>query len=81
MDYFRIADNPGTILPYDLGARCLTTTTCKDPRKRDSVDAFKLAELLRLSRVHEVYYPHEVHRAVFNNSYNTLTTWWSSKYD
>src|SRR5215510_1024228 len=37
----------------------------KDPRKRDSVDAFKLAELLRLGRVHEVYYPDEAHRAVF----------------
>lgn len=37
----------------------------KDPRKRDRVDAFKLAELLRLGRVHEVYYPKEEHRAVF----------------
>src|SRR5215813_13082812 len=37
----------------------------KDPRKRDSVDAFKLAVLLRLGRVHEVYYPDEAHRAVF----------------
>jgi Transposase len=37
----------------------------KDPRKRDSVDAFKLAELLRLGRVHAVYYPDEVQRAVF----------------
>jgi Transposase len=37
----------------------------KDPRKRDSVDAFKLAELLRLGRVHEVYYPQEEHREVF----------------
>jgi transposase len=37
----------------------------KDPLKRDSVDAFKLAELLRLGRVHEVYYPDEAHRAVF----------------
>ena len=65
MDCFRIADNPGTILPCDLGAICLTTTTCKDPRKRDSVGAFKLAELLRVGRVHEVYYPDEAHRAVF----------------
>src|SRR5258708_40210481 len=32
MDCFRIADNPGTISPCDLGARCLTATTCKDPR-------------------------------------------------
>src|SRR5438445_1074684 len=32
MDYFRIADNPGTISPCDLGARCLAATTCKDPR-------------------------------------------------
>lgn len=37
----------------------------QDPRKRDSLDAFKLAELLRLGRVHEVYYPDEEHRAVF----------------
>jgi transposase len=37
----------------------------KDPRKRDSVDAFKLAELLRLGRVHAVSYPDEAHRAVF----------------
>jgi transposase len=37
----------------------------RDPRKRDSVDAFKLAELLRLGRVHEVYYPEEEHRAGF----------------
>jgi transposase len=37
----------------------------QDPRKRDSVDAFKLAELLRLGRVHAVYYPDEAHRAVF----------------
>ena len=29
----------------------------KDPRKRDSVDAFKLAALLRLGRMHEVCYP------------------------
>jgi len=28
----------------------------KDPRKNDSVDAFKLAELLRLGRTHPVYY-------------------------
>jgi transposase len=39
--------------------------SAKDPRKRDSVDAFKLAELLRLGRVHEVYYPEEEHREVF----------------
>src|SRR5262249_47543481 len=37
----------------------------KDPRKRESVDAFKLAELLRLGRIHEVYYPEEEHREVF----------------
>jgi transposase len=36
----------------------------KDPRKRDSVDAFKRAELLRVGRVHEVYYPKEAQRAV-----------------
>jgi PAS domain S-box-containing protein len=32
MDYFRIADNSGTISPFDLGARAPTATTCKDPR-------------------------------------------------
>jgi PAS domain S-box-containing protein len=32
MDYFRIAENPGTILPCDLGTRCLTATTRKDLR-------------------------------------------------
>lgn len=37
----------------------------KDPLKADRVDAFKLAELLRMGRVHEVYYPDEDHRAVF----------------
>ncbi len=47
----------------------------KDPRKPDSVDALKLAELLRLGRVHAVYYPlgrvhavyypDDAHRAVF----------------
>src|SRR5260370_32352304 len=28
-DHFCVADNPGTISPCDLGARCLTATTCK----------------------------------------------------
>ena len=37
----------------------------KDPLKCDRVDAYKLAELLRMGRVHEVYYPDEAHRAVF----------------
>src|ERR1700680_2557201 len=32
MDYFRIADNPGTISPCALGARCLAATTCEVPR-------------------------------------------------
>ena len=41
-----------------------TAWIAKDPCKRDSVDAFKLAELLRLGRVHEVYYPDDTHRAV-----------------
>ncbi|MFQ6091051.1 MAG: transposase, partial [Candidatus Bipolaricaulia bacterium] len=37
----------------------------KDPLKGDQVDAFKLAELLRLGRVHEVYYLDDDHRQVF----------------
>jgi transposase len=41
-----------------------TAWIAKDPCKRDSVDAFKLAELLRLGRVPEVYYPDDTHRAV-----------------
>src|SRR5688500_18274886 len=31
----------------------------KDPNKRDSIDAFKLADLLRMNRVHPVYYADE----------------------
>lgn len=37
----------------------------RDPAKRDELDAYKLAELLRLNRVHEVYYPDEEDRADF----------------
>lgn len=37
----------------------------KDPLKRDRLDAFKLADLLRMGQVHEVYYAHEDHRTVF----------------
>lgn len=37
----------------------------KDPLKRDRLDALKLAELLRMDQVHEVYYPDEGHRTVF----------------
>jgi hypothetical protein len=37
----------------------------KDPRKRDSVDAFKFADLLRLGRIHEIHYPDDAHRTVF----------------
>jgi hypothetical protein len=32
VNYLRIADNPETISPCGLGARCPTATTCKDPR-------------------------------------------------
>jgi transposase len=37
----------------------------KDPLKRDRLDALKLAELLRMDQVHEVYYADEDHRTVF----------------
>jgi transposase len=37
----------------------------KDPLKRDRLDAFKLADLLRAGQVHEVYYTDEGHRTVF----------------
>lgn len=37
----------------------------KDPLKRDEVDAFKLAQLLRLGQVHEVYCTDEPDRAAF----------------
>lgn len=48
----------------------------KDSNKSDSVDAFKLAELLRLGRVHEVYYSEEQPRRVFKQlvqHYDDLT--------
>src|SRR5882672_1472170 len=37
----------------------------KDPLKRDRLDAYKLADLLRNGQVHEVYYADEDHRTVF----------------
>lgn len=37
----------------------------KDPLKRDSLDAYKLADLLRMDQVHEVYYADDDHRTVF----------------
>lgn len=37
----------------------------KDPLKRDRLDAYKLADLLRMDQVHEVYYSDEDHRTVF----------------
>jgi Transposase len=48
----------------------------KDSHKSDSVDAFKLAELLRLGRVHEVYYSEEQPRRIFKQlvqHYDDLT--------
>lgn len=39
----------------------------KDPLKKDQIDAFKLAELLRMGRVHEVYYADEDHRERFKH--------------
>src|SRR5438093_4256930 len=55
----------GRVARVVIGNTTVNAWIAKDPRKRDSVDAFKLAELLRLGRVHEVYYPDEAHRAVF----------------
>ena len=40
----------------------------KDPRKEDSVDAFKLAWLLRMGKFCEVYYDPSVDRAVFKQA-------------
>jgi len=37
----------------------------KDPHKNDQVDAFKLAELARMGRFNEVYYPDDEGRAEF----------------
>lgn len=37
----------------------------KDPLKRDEIDAYKLAELQRMNRVHEVYYPEDDRRGLF----------------
>jgi len=37
----------------------------KDPLKRDRLDAYKLADLLRMDQVHEVYYADDDHRTVF----------------
>jgi transposase len=37
----------------------------KDPLKRDRLDADKLANLLRMDQVHEVYYADDDHRTVF----------------
>lgn len=37
----------------------------KDPLKRDRLDAWKLADLLRMNRVHEVYYPEADDRRLF----------------
>lgn len=37
----------------------------KDALKRDRLDAFKLADLLRMDRVHEVFYADEDHLTVF----------------
>lgn len=48
----------------------------KDPRKNDRVDAYKLAQLVRMGNVHEVYYPEEDCRAEFKQivqHYDELT--------
>ena len=48
----------------------------KDPNKRDSIDAFKLADLLRMNRVHPVYYSDDRARRDFKQlvqHYDDLT--------
>jgi transposase len=48
----------------------------KDPNKRDSIDAFKLADLLRMKRVHPVYYADDRRRRDFKQlvqHYDDLT--------
>jgi transposase len=48
----------------------------KDPNKRDSIDAFKLADLLRMKRVHPVYYSDDRARRDFKQlvqHYDDLT--------
>ena len=48
----------------------------KDPLKRDRLDAFKLADLLRTDQVHEVYYADDDHRTIFKQivqHYDDLT--------
>lgn len=48
----------------------------KDPLKRDRLDAYKLAELLRMGRTHPVYYSQDDHRALFKQlvkHYDDLT--------
>lgn len=37
----------------------------KDPNKKDRVDGYKLADLLRLGRIHEVYYEADLSRRAF----------------
>jgi transposase len=48
----------------------------KDPNKQDSIDAFKLADLLRMKRVHPVYYADDRRRRDFKQlvqHYDDLT--------
>ena len=49
----------------------------RDPNKRDQLDAFKLADLRRMNRIHEVYYADQQSRRDFKllvQHYNDLTT-------
>jgi len=48
----------------------------QDPQKRDPIDAWKLAEYMRVGRTHPVYYPEEEDLAVFKKTvqhYEDLT--------
>lgn len=48
----------------------------RDPNKRDQLDAFKLADLLRMNRIHEVYYSDQQSRRDFKllvQHYDDLT--------
>jgi transposase len=59
-----------------VGHPCANAWIAKDPNKSDRVDARKLADLLRLNRLHEVYYPEEQSRRDFKllvQHYDDLT--------
>lgn len=71
-----LVERVGGISRVVVGHPKTNSWIAKDPLKKDPVDAFKLAELLRMGRVHEVYYPDEEHRSLFKKivqHYDDLT--------